>query len=362
MLVTFGNAVPVLPATVPTAAPEKGAQTAIARVDLQSPLAPVQPLAVAAQTLPAGSSQPLVYSRPSGPSPGAVAARDAGRQPIAATPEERDALPLDAGAGAKNAVRERPPREDSGGSLPAQRPRRETESEEDGTTESAVTESSERGDRREPRTGGGGQYDSGMGLDEAQLQQIAEMARRDREVRQHEQAHVSVGGQYASAPRYSFERGPDGRSYATGGEVSIDVSPVSGNPEATIRKMEAVRRAALAVAEPSPQDRAVAASAVRLAMQARTELNAQRAEKASTAGGGRDPSATASAGSERAVQVDSRRRGPEVTGAGSESSDGTGEVAEQRRSEAVRAYTDLIRLGIEYARGLVPVGRISEFV
>ncbi len=360
MQVAFGNTVPVLSAMVPSATPEKGVQTAIARVDLQSPLAPVQPLAVAAQPLPVSSSQPLVYSRPSGPSPGAVAARDAGRQPIAATPEERDALPLDAGA--KNAVRERPPREDSGGSLPAQRPRRETESEEDGTTESAVTENSERGDRREPRTGGGGQYDGGMGLDEAQLQQIAEMARRDREVRQHEQAHVSVGGQYASAPRYSFERGPDGRSYATGGEVSIDVSPVSGNPEATIRKMEAVRRAALAVAEPSPQDRAVAASAVRLAMQARTELNAQRAEKASAAGGGRDPSATASAGSERAVQVDSRRRGPEVAGAGSESSDGTGEVAEQRRSEAVRAYTDLIRLGIEYARGLVPVGRISEFV
>ena len=57
--------------------------------------------------------------------------------------------------------------------------------------------------------------------------------------------------------------GPDGNRYAIGGEVSIDVAPVDGDPEATIAKMEIVKAAALAPAEPSAQDRKVAAIAER---------------------------------------------------------------------------------------------------
>lgn len=95
---------------------------------------------------------------------------------------------------------------------------------------------------------------------------------RDREVRLHEQAHASVGGAYAGAPSYSFRRGPDGRSYAVGGEVSIDASPVASDPAATLRKMEVVLRAALAPAEPSAQDLRVAAQAQAQAAQARADL------------------------------------------------------------------------------------------
>lgn len=95
---------------------------------------------------------------------------------------------------------------------------------------------------------------------------------RDREVRLHEQAHASVGGAYAGAPSYSFKRGPDGRSYAVGGEVSIDASPVANDPAATLRKMEVVLRAALAPAEPSAQDLRVAAQAQAQAAQARADL------------------------------------------------------------------------------------------
>ncbi len=108
---------------------------------------------------------------------------------------------------------------------------------------------------------------------EAQEQkQIQELAARDREVRQHEQNHAAVGGKYAGAPSYEFERGPDGRLYAVGGEVSIDTSPVPNDPEATLEKAEVIQRAALAVAEPSPQDRAVAAAAAAMAAEARAEL------------------------------------------------------------------------------------------
>ena len=115
-------------------------------------------------------------------------------------------------------------------------------------------------------------------LTDAEQREVAELAARDREVRAHEQAHANVGGRYAGAPSYQFERGPDGRSYAVAGQVSIDTSPVPNDPEATIAKAQIVRSAALAPAQPSAQDRAVAAQATALEIQARQELASQRAE------------------------------------------------------------------------------------
>ena len=108
---------------------------------------------------------------------------------------------------------------------------------------------------------------------------IRELQRRDQEVRTHEQAHARVGGQYAGAPSYQFVRGPDGQMYAVGGSVSIDTSPVEGDPEATLEKMEQVRRAALAPAQPSAQDLAIAARASALAQQARSEVIAEASEE-----------------------------------------------------------------------------------
>jgi len=105
-----------------------------------------------------------------------------------------------------------------------------------------------------------------------QQQVVGELAARDREVRTHEQAHAAIGGGFAGAPSYSFARGPDGKSYAVGGEVGIDVSPVADDPAATLRKMAVVQRAALAPAEPSAQDVQVAAQAQASAILARAEL------------------------------------------------------------------------------------------
>jgi hypothetical protein len=108
---------------------------------------------------------------------------------------------------------------------------------------------------------------------------VRELQQRDAEVRRHEQAHATVGGPYAGAPRYDYERGPDERLYAVSGEVSIDTSPVPGDPQATIAKMQQVRRAALAPADPSPQDQRVAAEAQQSITQARAELRTLRAEE-----------------------------------------------------------------------------------
>lgn len=111
--------------------------------------------------------------------------------------------------------------------------------------------------------------------EQQQQREIQVLAQRDREVRAHEQAHAAVGGQYAGAPTYQIQRGPDGVGYAVSGEVPISTGK-EATPEATLRKAQVVRRAALAPAEPSPQDRNVAAQASRLEAEARLELAQQQ--------------------------------------------------------------------------------------
>jgi hypothetical protein len=101
---------------------------------------------------------------------------------------------------------------------------------------------------------------------------IEKLASRDREVRAHEQAHAAVGGQYAGAASYSYQRGPDGINYAVGGEVPISLPSGGGDPRQVLAAAEQVRRAALAPAEPSAQDRSVAAAATVVATLARIEL------------------------------------------------------------------------------------------
>ena len=115
-------------------------------------------------------------------------------------------------------------------------------------------------------------------LTEEETAQVEKLRARDREVRTHEQAHKSAGGRYAGAISYDYQTGPDGKRYAVGGSVPIDVSPVPNDPEATIQKMDQVQRAALAPAEPSGADRRVAAQASRTRAEARAELAAQRRE------------------------------------------------------------------------------------
>ncbi|MDR3197481.1 MAG: hypothetical protein LBU34_06375 [Planctomycetaceae bacterium] len=122
------------------------------------------------------------------------------------------------------------------------------------------------------------------GLSEAELtseeqQQVQKLKARDLEVRTHEAAHVAAGSPYVTGgPTYTYQTGPDGKSYAIGGEVGIDTGEISGDPEATIRKMQTVAAAALAPAEPSGQDQKVAAAARQKEIQARAELARQNRE------------------------------------------------------------------------------------
>ena len=138
------------------------------------------------------------------------------------------------------------------------------EEEPKGTTEKAKAEGSKlvgKEDEKGPD-----------GLTEEERHKVEDLKRRDAEVRSHEQAHSSAGGPYAGSPRLQFTRGPDGKFYAVAGEVSIDTSAIAGNPQATIRKMQQVKRAALAPQQPSVQDRRIAAEADRKMLRARQEI------------------------------------------------------------------------------------------
>jgi hypothetical protein len=117
-------------------------------------------------------------------------------------------------------------------------------------------------------------------LSEADRQRLQSLQRSDRQVRAHEMAHVAAGGSLVrSGASFSYAIGPDGQRYAVAGEVAIDTSP-GRSPEETLDKAAQIRAAALAPADPSPQDRQVAALATRMAMQASLELALRRDDTA----------------------------------------------------------------------------------
>lgn len=97
----------------------------------------------------------------------------------------------------------------------------------------------------------------------------------DAEVRAHEHAHVAALGKGVIV--YDTVTGADGNSYAVGGGVSVDLTPVPGDPEATIRKAKAAIRAAYAVGQPSGADIRVAQEAYTMEMQAQHDLEQEQA-------------------------------------------------------------------------------------
>ena len=136
---------------------------------------------------------------------------------------------------------------------------------------------------------------------EDELAVINSLKTRHNEVNIHEQSHAAVGGQYAGSPSYSYQTGPDGVKYAVSGEVAIDTSAIEGDPEATLKKAQQVKAAALAPAQPSAQDIKVAAEADQMATQARSEISvANRPDSSSDAS-----SEHSSAGSSRGSSDDS---------------------------------------------------------
>lgn len=119
---------------------------------------------------------------------------------------------------------------------------------------------------------------NGLELDAKQIQQLRELQSTDREVKAHEAAHQAAGGSLAGGASYSYVKGPDNQMYAVSGEVPIRMQ--KGNtPDETIANARQIASAAMAPANPSPQDYKVAANALKLEMEARSEAVKLKAEK-----------------------------------------------------------------------------------
>lgn len=165
-------------------------------------------------------------------------------------------------------------------------------------------------------------------LNEEEQQEVEQLQQRDREVRQHEQAHTAAAGHLAvGGPNFEYKSGPDGRRYATEGDVKIAVG--SGNsPEEKARNAHQAERAALAPAEPSAQDRKVASEARKVAAEAEREITEKHASEA----GSQSPASSSTSGSvekpesdhglEGAKQPDHEAKGskPDESGTSSSSS------------------------------------------
>ncbi|MCH5277356.1 MAG: hypothetical protein J1E80_05925 [Desulfovibrionaceae bacterium] len=127
---------------------------------------------------------------------------------------------------------------------------------------------------------------TGISLSSEQRETIRQMQQRDREVRSHEQAHqAAAGGLAVGGASLDMRAGPDGHMYAVGGEVQIDTSRES-DPDAAIAKAQQIRTAANAPADPSAQDRAVAAEASRMESEARREKIEQESQTGRSSIGG----------------------------------------------------------------------------
>jgi hypothetical protein len=115
---------------------------------------------------------------------------------------------------------------------------------------------------------------------------VRKLAQRDTHVRAHEAAHQAAARGLAGGASFTYETGPDGQRYAVGGEVPVQLK-TGRTPDETIANAQAVRAAALAPADPSAQDMAVAAEA--------TQMEGQARQQKSKAGGEHDPERVLSA-------------------------------------------------------------------
>lgn len=87
------------------------------------------------------------------------------------------------------------------------------------------------------------------------------LKKRDEHVRGHEANHTGAPGVITiGSPNYSFQIGPDGKPYAVGGKVTL-ATVGTKNPTVARERAGALKRAALANGDPSPQDLAAASSA-----------------------------------------------------------------------------------------------------
>jgi hypothetical protein len=166
---------------------------------------------------------------------------------------------------------------------------------------------------------------------------VSKLSARDTAVRAHEAAHQAAAGGLGGAASFSYETGPDGKRYAVGGEVPVSLRP-GRTPQETIANAQTVRSAALAPADPSPQDLAVAAQASQMEAQARQEIT-QNGAAGKSDGAPPQPRVRRSTGSDRQVGASQKGQPRSVTAGDNLESDPGGSEADaigQASSNAVQ--------------------------
>ncbi len=101
---------------------------------------------------------------------------------------------------------------------------------------------------------------------------------------QEAQAELQAAGAYGGTVTYQYQRGPDGVTYIVGSSVSFNTQAVPGNPNATISKMETVRRAALSGQLSASALQALQSADIAIA-QAQAALSAGQASSGKSASG-----------------------------------------------------------------------------
>ena len=202
-------------------------------------------------------------------------------------------------------------------------------------------------------------------LSEAEKKRVEELKKRDQEVKQHEQAHLAALGRFRrGGAQYEYTTGPDRQRYATAGEVPVDLSPVKGDPEATVEKAETIKRAAIAPVEPSSADRSVYAAASQMEAAAQVQLMKQRTEKNRPEQGGSPDQAAEAVSGQRSAPEKSKTPAatdPRSSAAPSETSVKAGGPRGDK-SDAESAPNSVQRRAVNtQAAAAASLGRISTF-
>jgi len=110
--------------------------------------------------------------------------------------------------------------------------------------------------------------------------EVKRLEQVERSVHEHERSHLRAARDLAiSSPSFDYQRGPDGKEYAVGGEVNVSADFDFADAQGTIEKALKIRQAALAPNDPSPKDRRAATEAKIVESKAYRKLNREEAQE-----------------------------------------------------------------------------------
>ena len=79
-------------------------------------------------------------------------------------------------------------------------------------------------------------------------QVIEQLQSRSKQARASELSQYIAAGRYSRGATYRYTTGPDGQRYLSASAMQFDMAPFPDDPDATVAKMQAIKRAALAAA------------------------------------------------------------------------------------------------------------------